>query len=208
MSVTRTLPTQARAREELKKFDDYAHAVTTITEPHRMIHDGYFFNMSGVSTALASGGTFDIFFRVPAGTIGHMILVEFTLEDAPCMVTFHENTTTSDDGTECNIRNHNRIAGTANSDATAVVATFGPTVTAAGDILDSRYVPSVGGLGGQTAGMLVAGEDAEWVIGSPTEETTYMWRLTNNSGGAIDLGYHFNGYQIGYPAKSTSHKNQ
>lgn len=189
---------QAMSKEIRKVFDDYAYAITTISEPHRMIHDGFFFSMSGIETALANLGTFDILFRAPAGQMGHVTLLEFTVQNAPITVTMYEGTTTSADGTPTNARNHNRVNG---NDTPGIATTTQPTVTGLGTLLDERYVPDIGGPPGVSHGLLVAGADAEWVLGSPDVETTYLWRLTNNSGGAIDLGYHFNGYQLGYPGK-------
>jgi len=133
--------------------------------------------------------------------LAHLSLVEFTLEDAPATVNFYEGTTTSADGTAINIRNHNRVSG---NDAPAAVITVGPTVTDVGTLLDTRYIPAAGGPVGQAAGLLVAGEHAEWVLGSPTVETKYLWRINNASGGAIDISYHFNGYEPGYPEDGTA----
>jgi len=45
---------------------------------------------------------------------------------------------------------------------------------------------------------LVGGEHQEWILGHPTLEKTYLWRITNNSGAAITMGYHFNGYGPDY----------
>lgn len=173
-------------------YDNYAPAFTMISEPHRMIHDGKFFNASGKATALADAASLDLLIRLPVGEIRHVILVEFAADDAPLDILFYEGTTTSDDGTAVNIRNHNRV-GT--PDDGASLMTVGPTVTDLGTLLHSRYIPAPSAPGGQPAGQLVTGEDGEWVLGHPALERTYLWRVTNNSGGAINIGYHFNGYQ-------------
>ena len=183
------------ADEEKYKFDQWAHAVTVITENHRMIHDGFFFDMSGLETALANGANLDILITLPAGSFGHLVNVEYTMDDSPCMAYFYEGVTTSADGAAANVRNHNRVNA---NDSSSAVITTGPTVTDVGTLLHQRYIPTAGGPVGQQHGSLVSGEDNEWVIGSPTVETKYMWRFTNNSGGAINVGYHFNGYEIGY----------
>ena len=179
---------------EFEAYDNYVSALTVITEPHRMIHDGMFFDASQIVASVANGANLDILLKFPAGAIGHLLLVEFTLQDAPCDIFFYEDTTVSADGAAVNVRNHNRV-GTPNDSSNAEVFT-GPTVTDVGTLLHERFIPDAGGQGNQAAGLLVAGEDAEWVLGHPTEAMNYMWRLTNNSGGAIKASFHFNGYEI------------
>jgi len=170
--------------------DPFVDAVVFISEPHNMTHLGKFFDMSGTSN-LANGASLDILFSFPSGVIGHLTNVEYQLENAPCSVEFYENVVTSADGTAANVQNHNRIS----SVTPGAVITLGPTITDIGDLLHERYIPDAGGPVGQSAGQLVAGEDNEWVIGNTGTPNKYLWRLTNNSGGAIDVGYHFNGYE-------------
>lgn len=182
-------------RELAKCFDPHAHAITVVSEAHRLIHDAMYFDASGIHTGIADSASLDILFKFPAGSIGHMTVVEFALDDAPCQATLYENVVTSADGTPARIRNHNRVSG---SDTSPTTMFTGPTITDIGDILHERYIPSPGATGGQAAGSLVTGEDAEWVLGSPTVATEYMWRMTNNSGGAITIGFHMNGYGLSY----------
>jgi hypothetical protein len=181
--------------EELRKFDRYAHATTVISEPHRMIHDGFYFDLTGKVLAVADSATVDILFKFPAGVVGHMTTVEWSMDDAPCDITFYENVLVSADGTPLTARNHNRIYAAANGDVPGTTLFMDPTITDIGDLIHTRYVPGAGGPAGQTGGSLVEGEDSEWVIGNGVN---YMWRFTNNSGGAINVAYHYNGYVIGY----------
>jgi len=171
--------------------DEYTPSVTVISEPHRLIHDGMFFDMTGLGTGLANGASYDILFQFPAGVVGHLVNVEYTFDDAPVTIEFFENPTFSAAGTACNVQNHNRL----NNNLTSSTVTHSPTVSDPGTLLSSRYVPSPAAQGGQAAGQMVAGEDYEWVLGLGNN---YMWRITNNSGAAIDFGYHFNGYQPNY----------
>ena len=180
--------------EQMRAMDPYVHAHTMISEPHRMVHDGFMLNASGKASALANGANLDLLIRLPAGVIRHVVLVEFAPSDAPLDVFLYEDTTVSADGTAVNIRNHNRTA----ADPTVDLMFVGPTVTGVGTLLHQQYIPSTGALGGQSAGQIVGSDDQEWILGSPTTEKLYMWRVTNNSGGAIDIGYHFNGYRVGY----------
>ncbi|MCP4791944.1 MAG: hypothetical protein GY882_01205 [Actinomycetia bacterium] len=178
--------------EERFKFDPYAHAVTAITEPHRMTHDGFMYNASSGGIAVADGATLDVIFALAAGVFAHVILVEFGIDDGPGLVELYENVVTSDDGTTVLTKNHNRV-GTPSDPATVVTHT--PTITDVGDVLHQRYIPDPGGSGNQSLGNVFSGEDQEWVLGG---ENKYLWRLTNNSGGAINAGVHFNFYEIGY----------
>jgi hypothetical protein len=182
--------------EEVKKFDQYAHAVTMISEPHRMIHDGFFFTLSGLEMALASAATIDILFQFPVGVVGHMVLVEFTVSDAPVLVEMFRDPTVDVLGAELLPQNHNQVAqmaGTGGSPPATI--TRDTTLTDDGFLVEPRYVPAIGGPPGQIGGQMVAGENAEWVLGNGHD---YMWRLTNLSGGEIVAGWHFNGYRIGY----------
>lgn len=188
--------TRSVGDEDKRKFDNIVHAVTTISEPHRMIHDGFFFDHTGI-LSVANGANLDIFIRIPAGSFSHMTAVEFAIEDAPVTLSFYEGTTASADGTAANSRNHNRVSP---NDTPAAVMTTGPTVTDVGTLLHTSFVPSTGaGQGNRSTGALVLGADAEWILGSPVAETTYLIRMNNGSGGTIDIGYHFNSYEPGYP---------
>jgi len=171
-----------------------ANAVTIITSLHRKIHNGLVFDSSGFVSAIADGANFDILFRVPAGETGHLFGLEYTLQDGGGRFYFYEGTTTSDDGTAVNIRNHNRLIGI---DAQTVIVTRDPVVTDVGTELHTRYIPqdTSGGGSQKSTGISIFNRDEEWVMGHPTIETTYMWRYTNNSGGSVDMSFHFNGYQ-------------
>jgi len=171
-----------------------SQAATIITSLHRKIHDGLVFDASGFVSAVADGASFDILFRFPAGEVGHLFGLEYSLQDGGGRFYFYEGTTTSDDGTAVNIRNHNRLIGI---DTQTAAVTRDPVVTDVGTELHTRYIPqdTTGGGGQKAAGTSVFNQDEEWVMGHPTLETTYMWRYTNNSGGTVDLSFHFNGYQ-------------
>jgi len=170
--------------------DPYADAFTVISEEHRMIHDGYMFNLSGKATGIANGGTYDLLFVCGSGVFLHVINMEYTIDDAPALIELYEGTTYSAAGTSIDWVNHSRVsANTADT-----VATHTPTVTSPGTLVAERYIPDPGGSAGHTSGSIVQGGDYEWILGNGDD---YLWRFTNNSGGAIDIGFHFNAYEIG-----------
>jgi hypothetical protein len=158
-----------------------------------MIHDGMFFNASGIVTGIAAGANFDILIQMPAGTFGHLTLVEYSVESGPVDLKFYEDSTVSATGTLVNVRNHNRVNPT---DASNADVYHTPTITDIGTLLHERYIPASGA--GGTSGLLVSGEDSEWVLGDPVSAKNYVWRLTNNDTGSIRVGFHFNGYELGY----------
>lgn len=173
-----------------RAFDQYAHALTVISEPHRLVHDGMYYNATG-KVNVGIGANLDILMQFPAGVVGHMTLVEFQMEDGPVDIALYENTTFSAAGTAVNVKNHNRLS----TRTAGITMTHTPTITGVGDVVTQRYIPAGGGPPGQEAGTLVRGEDSEWILGNGVD---YLWRLTNNSGVAIDVGFHLDGYILDY----------
>jgi hypothetical protein len=55
-------------RERLWAYDPYAHALTTISEEHRLIHDGMGYTVTRKHAAVANEGVSDILLAVPAVT--------------------------------------------------------------------------------------------------------------------------------------------
>lgn len=180
--------------EELFKFDPYAHAVTAIGENHRMIHDGFYFDVSGFAAGIANGGNLDILIKCPAASPVHFTLAGLAVEDTPWNIYFYEGTTVSADGTSVPVRNHNRYGGSDTRFATTVFT--GPTVTGVGTQIHTDYIPPSGA--GANSGQLIPVLDTEWVLGDPDNAVNYLIRATNNSGVAADIGWHLNGYEIGY----------
>lgn len=177
--------------EERRKFDSYAHALTIIQEQHRMSHDGFMFHSSGKVSGLANGATQDFLLAVPALTWPHLQRFALTVESGDVDILLYEGTTTSADGSAANIRNVNR-----NSSNTAdTVLTLGPTVTTPGTLIHTDWIPPTGAGVGSAIGALDIQLGEEWLL-SPS--TKFLFRATNNSGGAIDLRYEFVWYEIGY----------
>ena len=160
--------------------------VTTIGESHRMIHDGYLFDATGILPVLAAGAVFDVLMQFPVGVVGHLTNVEYQFENTPVTIEFFEDVTWSAAGTAALVTNKNRLVAPTPPGA---IITEGPTITDTGDLIHQRFIPS----GGTKTGILVPGEELEWVLGNGKD---YIWRVTNNTNGDIKLGYHFNGYEL------------
>lgn len=179
-----------RAPEEYRKFDQYAHAVTSIDEPHRMIHDGFMFSLEHSSASLANNGDLDLLITVPAGVFPHIRQTGVRVGDTPCTVHFFEGPTTSANGTALAVYNRNR-----NSDNTNDVTIYvGPTVSDDGTELVRRLLPASGGFF-TPGGASIQGFSEEWILAPSTD---YLVRVTNESGAAIDLTVDILWYEIGY----------
>jgi hypothetical protein len=180
--------------EEGYKFDRFAHAVTTIDEPHRLIHDGMLFSASGRNASLANGANLDLLLVTPANARPHVQDAIFYAADSPCNVYLYEDTVTSNDGTVQTLRNRNR-----NSSNTAKAAlSTGPTVTGVGTLLREVFIPDSGGGFGPwaTAGGAQAGNfNSEWVL---KPSTKYLFRFTNSSGGAVTVSWEILFYELSY----------
>lgn len=177
--------------EETFKFDKFAHAVTTITEEHRLTHDGMVYHASGREAVVANLASLDLLFAIPALVFPHMRKLVLNLGDGPCDVLFYEGVTTSDDGSALLTYNRNRNS----SRAPGTVLTKAPTVTDLGTLIHDRYVGDPGGQGANQIGANSAALGEEWV-GAPS--TKYLLRVTNNSGGNIIINFEMMWYEIAY----------
>lgn len=179
--------------EELRKFDKFTHAVTIIQEQHRHSHDGFMYHASGKVAALGNGADQDFLLAVPALTFPHLQRFSISVEAGDVDILLYEGTTTSDDGTPDGELNVNR--NSANTPGSVLSLT--PTVTGVGTLLHTSWIPPTGAGVGSSAGVLDVTLGEEWVL---KPSTKYLFRVTNNSGGSIDLRYEFVWYEIGYPS--------
>jgi hypothetical protein len=180
--------------EEAYKFDSFAHAVTVIEEPHRLSHDGMMFHASGLST-IANGATGDFVMITPANCYPHIQRVQLDVEAGEVALAMYEDSVLSSDGTPLPAAiNTNR-----NSARVACAALYGaPTVTDAGNLFHTAWIPPTGAGVGSSVGVLnVSLFGEEWIL---KPSTKYLFRITNNSGGVLDLRYEFVWYEIDYAA--------
>jgi hypothetical protein len=178
--------------EEQRKFDRFAHAVTVISEPHRMGHDGFMFHVSGPAVSVVDTAILDHLLIVPAFTYPHLNRIRATVGKGDCTVQLYESTTVSDNGDLVTPRNTNR--NSSNTPSTLLLSD--PTVTGVGDLLHTTWIPPTATGVGQTAdGVSNAEFGEEWVL---KPSTNYLIRITNNSGVTIDVDLELLWYEIGY----------
>ncbi len=175
---------RSNADENLRSWDPFAHALTTISEEHRLIHDGMFFTARGIVPSIPAAGTFDILLKT--GIIPpHFRKLVVTFDDGPVTIEFFEGTTVSADGVAASVINNNRMSS--NVPLTGVFT--GPTVTDPGTSLGALAEPG----GPASAEGPEIGE--ELILAS---NTNYMVRITNGAAGAIQTSIKLGFYEISY----------
>ena len=168
----------------LAYVDQFSGAVGTIEQEHLQIHKGNGYQLSGEIAAL--GTTDSAYFLIDPVSPIHWRDYRIFADDAPLDIELFENPTTTVNGTALTPLNRNRLSS---NTATAAVYS-GPTVTDDGDRLYiSRIVGT--GTGANTTGE-VEGLPVEWIIDGGN---TYLLKITNNSGGNVDLIYQFFWYE-------------
>jgi hypothetical protein len=178
--------------EELYKFDPFVHAVTVISEPHRMGHDGFMYHTTVKKTGILNAGVEEFLLKVPAATFPHLNRIRLNVGAGDIDVVLFEGTTVSADGAPVVVQNTNR-----NSANTPDVTLFdGPTITLAGTAIHSHWIPPTGaGIGMTSDGVSNAVAGEEWVL---APSTNYLIRITNNSGATITAWTELLWYEIGY----------
>lgn len=177
--------------EDTRAMDAFAHALTTIDEPHRMVHDGFSFHATSRVVSLANAASHNILLAVPAGSFPHLRAMLVSLSDSPVDIESFEGTTTSADGTVITPFNRNRNS----TNTPGVVLTHTPTISADGTQIHDRFVPDAGGQGSNDVGVVTPNLGEEWILAPSTK---YLIRVTNNSGGAITISYEVLWYEIDY----------
>ena len=182
------------ADEERYKFDKIVHAITTISEPHRLAHDGMMFHFTHLHSAVVNGGTEDLLFKVPAGAYPHLNTMRVNAGGGDLNIYLYEGTTVSADGTAVTVHNTNR--NSSNTADTPVYHT--PTVTGVGTEIHHQWLPpSATGAGQTHDGVTDAQQGEEWIL---APSTNYMLRVENNSGNTIDIWVEVLFYEVGYPS--------
>jgi hypothetical protein len=174
-----------------KSMDPLIWGLTTIAETHRMSHDGFMHHVSGKQTGLANAASAEFIMVVPADVYPHITRVELDVGAGDVDLIMFEGTTTSANGTALTSKTTNR-----NSVHTpGAVCYGGPTITGDGTEFHRVWAPPTSAGVGNKIGIMNIALGEEWVL---APSTTYMFRITNNSGGAISFGYEFVWYEIAY----------
>ena len=179
--------------EEMKKFDPYTHAVTVISDPHRLTHDGMVFHSSGKMTALGIAASLDFLLVAPPANIPlHLHRVRMTFGAGDVDLVAYEGTTTSAQGTVVSSFNLNRNS----VNTPQMVITSAPTVTDVGTEIHFQWAPpTAAGQGQSPQGIGDVEQGEEWIL-IPDEQ--YLFRVTNNSGSIIDVAYELMWFEVTY----------
>lgn len=190
------MPRKSISHETQHAFDLYANAYTMIEEPHRMSHDGFMFHASGKVLAIADAADLELLLAVPAGTYPHIQRLGLSLEAGDVDILVYEAPTVSVDGTLVPSQNTNRNS----ANTASMVITHTPTTSADGDLIHTNWVPPTGAGVGSSEGILnIKANGEEWILAA---DTKYLIRITNESGGVIDLRYEIVFYEIGADAEA------
>ena len=173
-------------------YDSNAHAITVIDEPHKMIHEGFMYKAWHKFSAVADAASVYVHIKVPAAVFPHFHDFTVAVGAGDVDISVFEGPTTSADGTALTERSLNRN-GTV--DASDVDLYHTPTVSADGTEIRSTWIPpTAAGVGNSDSGAL---EDADYeMLLKPS--TNYLVKITNNSGGSIDIHCKTYWYEINF----------
>lgn len=153
-----------------------------LDSPHKWVHLGKMWGISNRWVDVADAASADLVIEV--GDTGLHTIYEVASEGLHYGF-IYEGTTLSSAGSVGTVRNQNRVIG----DSGAPTVKVDPTVSAAGTLLLSWFMP--GGSGGQASGNTAASR--EEIILAPS--TTYLFRATNMKGQAADMSWMIHAYE-------------
>lgn len=167
------------------EIDSLVKSIPTTGTFHHLGHEGMVFIYSERLNAIGDATNLDILIRVPAGNINRQVHLRFETHSKAntgtldADVILYEGITVSADGTQKTIASNNDAV----VKSTGMLMFSGPTVTDLGNF------KARGAMFGEkkstgTQDMAVP----EWVLApNGTNARDYLLRVTNNSGGTIDL---------------------
>jgi hypothetical protein len=154
----------------------------TIDAVHSEVHKGDGFSHTE-KHAIANGASFDVLMINPAGNRPHFR--SLTIADgAPMDVELFEGTTVSANGSTMGVLNTDRNSANTNN----MTLFSGPTITDDGSLIEFNFV-----VGDRKAGGTAESPVLEWIL---KEDTNYLLRVTNNSGGASDFAHNLFWYEV------------
>lgn len=159
-------------------------AEPVISQEHERIHSKKGWLVTRKHAALADEASSDIAFTTGANKYPHLRKYVANATGGPLDGFLYEVSSISG-GTGMTERNCCRPGTTDGSSGVTWVHT--PTVASAGTEIEYVLLPTLTAIGSNVGGVTGADIGEEWVL---KPETTYLLRLTNNSGGAVDVGWH------------------
>ena len=163
---------------------DISGSLISISHQHSQVHQGTYFTVSHLFSAVSAGADAELLVRFPAGVTGHMVMKVSAGADAT--VQLFEAPTASADGTAITPINHNRQS-TNTADSTAF---YGPTITDDGTRLHSEFLPGGGIL---APGAILTVNTEQFVLAAGSD---YLFRVTNDGAGAENISIDTSYYEV------------
>ena len=166
--------------DSIANATDPSGGIKVLNEIQSAIHAGHAYVVSAHGVGLADSGTVQFLGRIGSKQV-HFYGFDVTVSQSPVLVEFFEAPTVTSPGTAVTTVNKDR--GSASTALTLVYST--PTISADGTPLDSQLIPQVSQGSGINPGGTSIGE---WVLEANTD---YYFRVTNQSGVAINYNINF-----------------
>ena len=170
-------------------FDPHAHAITTIDEEHRLVHDGMTFSCT-TKVSIGLGATKYFHLKIPVGTVSHWRSCDLSLADGPCDIMIYAEPTLAADGTELTPYNNNFLS----AQTPGAQLFVDPTVTDPGTQRRIKFFPDQGGVGANQVGAIASQFGEELVLGPGS----YLLAVQNDSGALINAGFEAFWYELSY----------
>lgn len=178
------------ADQEVRKFDYFAPAVTTIDEEHRLTHDGMVFYRTYQEADIPDGAVRVSLFRTGA-IPPHFKRLNVTASEGPINITLGENAVVNSLGNQLTVYNTNRTSPilplSEFYDSTTVFTDLGTP------ILGALFIPADGNAGvtGSTAAL-------EELVLKPNTDYSISFENDPAGSGTADVGATFVWYEISY----------
>lgn len=171
--------------EMLRAWDTKVHALTVVSEEHRLTHDGLGYVMTDVHEGLKNNKVAYALHRT-ADRYAHLRTCEVAITKGPCDLYIFENpVVTLDEATPLLSSNLNRPEAADNPPS--MTHYLNPTVIDEGTLLSRQLIP-FGNVGGYSSTFY-----EEWVMG---QNSDYLFKLVNRSGSKIDVACHKFWYEL------------
>ena len=168
------------------EIDRLVKSIPTTSTFHHLGHEGYVFMQNKRYAAIADAACLDLLIRIPSGNADRQMHMRFNfLGEAntgtlDVDIVLYKDTTVSADGAAQTIVN---ISDYTNAKTTGIEIYGGPTVT---DVGTSKAVAAL--LGTKKGASSDESHVPEWILTPDgASERNYLFRLTNNSGGTVDI---------------------